>query len=116
MHIFFFMKIFIFLLGTMNVRVQYPHELMRYCSPIYVLCVSSHFWPFTKANFVLENFDKKLEIGSDPPAPGWDKIPSFAEIKKGKAPLMIMDMTVNKKEVIMRYIPQLLWSGLTKLG
>ena len=23
---------------------------MRYQPPIYILCVSSHFWPFTKAN------------------------------------------------------------------
>ena len=30
------------------------------------LCVSSHFWPFTKANLVLVNFDKKLGLGETP--------------------------------------------------
>ena len=43
---------------------------MRYCSPIYVLCVSSHFWPFTKANLILENFNKNLGFGQTPPLVG----------------------------------------------
>ena len=47
--------------------LQDPHELIRYWSPIYVLCVSSHFWPFTKANLVLENFNKNLGFGQTPP-------------------------------------------------
>ena len=50
-----------------NWGVQEPHELIRYCSPIYVLCVSSHFLPFTKANLVLENFNKNLGFGQTPP-------------------------------------------------
>ena len=49
-----------------NWGVQEPHELIRYCSPIYVLCVSSHFLPFTKANLVLENFNKNLGFGQTP--------------------------------------------------
>ena len=32
-----------------------------------LLCVSSHFCPFTKANLVLENFNKKLGFGQTPP-------------------------------------------------
>ena len=32
--------------------------------PIYVLCVSSHFWAFAKANLVLVNFEEK----------SWDKV------------------------------------------
>ena len=47
--------------------LQDPHKLIRYWSPIYVLCVSSHFWPFTKANLVLENFNKNLGFGQTPP-------------------------------------------------
>ena len=38
--------------------VLYPHKLIRYCPPIYVLCVSSHFWPFTKVNFALPILQK----------------------------------------------------------
>ena len=48
--ILFFHEKFHFLVGTTKGGVQYPHELIRYWPPIYVLCVSSHFWPFTKAN------------------------------------------------------------------
>ena len=36
---------------------QYHHELI-YCPPSYVLCVSSHSWPFTIVKFVLEKVDK----------------------------------------------------------
>ena len=44
------MKSFIFLVGTTIWGVQDPHELIRYCSPIYVLCVSSHFSPWCHTN------------------------------------------------------------------
>ena len=47
--------------------LQDPNELIWYWSPIYVLCVSSHFWPFTKANLVLENFNKNMGSGQTPP-------------------------------------------------
>ena len=60
------MKNFISLVGTigeLGIGVQDPHELIKYCSPIYDLCVSSHFWPFTKANLILENFNKNLCTG-----------------------------------------------------
>ena len=69
-HIIFSWKISFFWLGQWIIRnwgVQDPHELKRYCSPIYVLCVSSHFWPFTKANLILENFNKNLGFGQTPP-------------------------------------------------
>ena len=46
--------------------VQDPHELVGYCSPIYVFYVSSHFWPFTKANLILEIFNKNLGFGQTP--------------------------------------------------
>ena len=43
------MKIFIFLVGTTNwgVEDQDPHELIRYCSPIYVLCPVLESLPLT---------------------------------------------------------------------
>ena len=61
------MKSFIFLVGTTKGGVQYPHELIRYWPLIYVLCISSHFWPFAKANLVLEIFNKNLGFGQTPP-------------------------------------------------
>ena len=45
---------------------QYHHELIKYCPPTYVLCVSSHFWPFTIVKFVLEKIDKNLRLGQTP--------------------------------------------------
>ena len=62
------------LVGTTNWGAQDPHELIyltRYCSPVYVLCDSSHFCPFIKANLVLEKFNKNLGFGQtlDPPSP-----------------------------------------------
>ena len=54
-------KKWFFLVGTTNWGVQDPHELIRYCSPIHVLCVSSHFCPFTKANLVSVNFEKSWD-------------------------------------------------------
>ena len=69
------MKNRFFLVGTTNWGVQDPHELIRYCSPIFVLCFSSHFWPFTKANLVLENLNKNLGFGQTPPLLG--QMPNF---------------------------------------
>ena len=66
--------------------LQDPHELIRYWSPIYVLCVSSHFWPFTKANLVLENFNKNLGFGQTPP-PLLGRMPNFFQKRILKAPL-----------------------------
>ena len=63
---------------------------MRYCSPIYVLCVSSHFWPFTKANLVLENFNKNLGFGQTPP-PLLGQKPKFFRKKILMAPLTITE-------------------------
>ena len=40
---------------------------MRYHLPIYVLGVSSHFWPFTKVNFVFANFKKSWSSVRPPP-------------------------------------------------
>ena len=49
---------------------QYHHELMKYCPPSYVLCVSSHFWPFNIVKFVLEKLDKNLGSADPPPSVG----------------------------------------------
>ena len=43
---------------------------MRYHLPIYVLCVSSHFWPFSKVNFVFANFKKSWSSVRPPPLVG----------------------------------------------
>ena len=37
--------------------------------PPRMLCVSSHFWLFTKANLILVSFDKKLWLGHNHPQP-----------------------------------------------
>ena len=43
--------------------VPMPSCIDKIFPPIYVLCVSSLFCPFTKANLVLEKFDKNLGLG-----------------------------------------------------
>ena len=65
---------------------QYHHELMKYCPPSYVLCVSSHFWPFTIVKFVLEKLDKNL--GSADPPPQLGRNPKFFQKLDLKAPLI----------------------------
>ena len=57
---------------------QYHHELMKYCPPSYVLCVSSHFWPFIIVKVVLEKLDKNLG-SADPPPLSWAKFPNFSK-------------------------------------
>ena len=69
---------------------QYHHELIKYCPPSYVLCVSSHFWPFTKVKFVLEKLDKNLGF-ADPRPPQLGQIPKFFQKLDLKASL-IMDL------------------------
>ena len=61
---------------------------MRYHPPIYVLCVSSHFWPFTKVNFVLTILQKSWD-SVRPPPPGWDKIPSLSKEINFRLPLRL---------------------------
>ena len=70
-HFFFF-----FWLGW-RMGGQYHHELIRYCPPSYVLCVSSHFWPFTIVKFVLEKLDTNLGLADPPPQLGQN--PNFFE-------------------------------------
>ena len=65
---------------------QYHHELIKYCPPSYVLCVSSHFWPFTKVKFVLEKLDKNLGF-ADPRPPQLGQIPKFFQKLDLKASL-----------------------------
>ena len=60
------MKNVIFCGWDNKLGLQDLRELIRYWSSIYVLCVSSHFWPFTKANLFLENFNKNLGFGQTP--------------------------------------------------
>ena len=67
---------------------QYHHELIKYCPPILnVLCVSSHFWPFTIEKFVLEKLDKSL--GSADPPPQLGQNPKFFQKFDLKAPLIL---------------------------
>ena len=61
---------------------------MRYHLPIYVLCVSSHFWPFTKVNFVLPILQKNWDSVRPPrPAPWLGQNPKFVKGNKLLAPL-----------------------------
>ena len=68
-HFIFSWKFSFFGLGLGYIGVYWAHELMRYHPPIYVLCVSSHFWPFTKVNFVFANFTNKLGLCQTPTPP-----------------------------------------------
>ena len=65
---------------------QYHHELIRYCPPSNVLCVSSHFWPFTIVKFVLEKLDKNLGL-ADPHPPQLGQNPKFFQKLDLKASL-----------------------------
>ena len=65
---------------------------MKYCPPSYVLCVSSHFWPFTKVKFVLEKLDKNLGF-ADPRPPQLGQIPKFFQKFDLKAPLIDLNGT-----------------------
>ena len=47
----------------------------------------SHYWPFTKANLVLEDFNKNLGFGQTPP-PWLGQMPKFSRKSILKAPLM----------------------------
>ena len=59
---------------------------MRYCPPIYVLCVSSHLWTVPRQikfwAILIKCWDWR-----DPPPPCWDKIPSLPKKKVWTAPL-----------------------------
>ena len=60
---------------------------MRYCPPIYVLCVSSHLWTVPRQikfwAILIKSWDWR-----DPPSPRWDKIPSLPKTKFGaEAPM-----------------------------
>ena len=59
---------------------------MRYQPPIYVLCVSSHFWPFTKVNFVLTILQKSWD-SVRPPPPWLGQNPKFVKGNISGAPL-----------------------------
>ena len=65
--LFFHLLIKLFLLNQNNWIEDDIQNRIRYCSPIYVSCVSSHLWPFTKAIFFGTNaqlFPKKKFDGS----------------------------------------------------
>ena len=72
---------------------QYHHELMKYCPPSYVLCVSSHFWPFNIVKFVLEKLDKNL--GSADPPPQLGRNPKFFQKLDLRASLIFQTKTKN---------------------
>ena len=73
---------------------QYHHELIKYCPPSYVLCVSSHFWPFTIVKFVLEKLDKNLGLADPPPQLGQN--PKFFQKFDLKAPLSGIGIDVSR--------------------
>ena len=73
---------------------QYHHELMKYCPPSYVLCVSSHFWPFNIVKFVLEKLDKNLG-SADPPPLSWAKIPNFSKNSIWRLPLLKPNISLS---------------------
>ena len=75
---------------------QYHHELIKYCPPSYVLCVSSHFWPFTKVKFVLEKLYKNLGF-ADPRPPQLGQIPKFFQKLDLEAPLMLHEIMDPKQ-------------------
>ena len=74
----------IFVVGTTNWGDQYLHELIRYCLPINVVGVSSHFQKKYKANFILYNFNNKIwnqsHTQAHPPPP--PQTPLLLELTK----------------------------------
>ena len=68
---------------------QYHHELMKYCPPSYVLCVSSHFWPFNIVKFVLEKLDKNLGSADPPPPSVGPKSQIFPKIRFEGSPKIL---------------------------
>ena len=80
---------------------QYHHELMKYCPPSYVLCVSSHFWPFNIVKFVLEKLDKNL--GSADPPPQLGRNPKFFQKLDLKAPLIRQCHVTKSKTKIRKH-------------
>ena len=84
------MKYLIFLVGTTDWGVYYPHELIRYCPPIYEVCVSSHLITDSyKANLILDNFDQKNWESVRPPPLLVVQIPNFGQRITFKAPLIL---------------------------
>ena len=77
---------------------QYHHELMKYCPPRYVLCVSSHFWPFIIVKVVLEKLDKNLG-SADPPPPQLGQIPKFFQKFDLRASLKSLTIIENQKSL-----------------
>ena len=49
--------------------ISYGKSQFFRTNPPRMLCVSSHFWLFTKANLILVSFDKKLWLGHNHPQP-----------------------------------------------
>ena len=78
--------------------------------PIYVLCFSSHFWPFTKANFVFANFTKKSWDSVRPP-PCWDKIPSLAKDKFLWLPLAEEEKEEKESSLFIIFFVQIVCCG-----
>ena len=87
------MKNFIFWVGTTIGGVQYPHELIRYCPPIYVLCVSSHLWTVPRQIKFWPILIKSWDWARPPPL-CLDKIPSLPEIFFRTAPLSVLHLIV----------------------
>ena len=56
-----------FLVGTTNVGIQNPHELIKYCPPHLCFVCFITLPDSYKANLILKNFNKKLGFGQTPP-------------------------------------------------
>ena len=68
---------------------------MRYCPPIYVLCVSSHLWTVPR-QIKFWSISIKSWEWARPPPPRWDKIASLAENFIWRLPLQDYQMGLGK--------------------
>ena len=87
-HFIFSWKFSFFWLGLVGIEVYWgpiTSWIDEISPPIYVLCVSSHFWPFTKVNFVLTILQKSWDSVRPPPWLGQN--PKFVKGNKLGAPL-----------------------------
>ena len=76
------MKIFIFLVGIgWDWGILGSNNLMNWwdINPPFMYCVFHHISDHLQRFILFWQFYKKVGIRSDPPPPGWDKIPSLSK-------------------------------------
>ena len=88
------MKNFIFFVWDDEWGGPIPSWIDKLLTPIYVLCVSSHFWPFTKANLVLEKFIKTWD---------WLRPPSSSENSFWRLPWAEDSLSIPVKKAKFKY-------------